>query len=335
MADIKKIKINNTSYDIKDSSAVHTSDLATVATTGDYNDLTNKPTIPTIPTALSSFTDDLGTNPTHTHSQYLTQHQDISGKANISDLATVATSGDYDDLSNKPTIPTTASDIGALSTSGGTVNQNVTLTDNSATSSIKLKDSEISYIVNPSEEHRRTIAFTDNNDKTISNIDFVYKTNGATGIEFNVPRTVSGGLVVTYTLKLGIYNDPVNGRYIDFSDATDIQKQLTSFAFPSTSATTLFDSNDASKDPVPASTFTYTATDYGYVTFLHRTANAGGYIGLSTDNVYSYLTAHNNNQYLRVSVPVRKGATVTVEYSAASQTSPVSKLIFVKAGGVA
>ena len=36
---------------------------------------------------------------------YLTQHQDISGKANTADLATVAFSGSYNDLSNKPTIP--------------------------------------------------------------------------------------------------------------------------------------------------------------------------------------------------------------------------------------
>lgn len=48
---------------------------------GSYDDLTNKPTIPTVPTKLSEFTDDLGSSPTHTHSQYLTQHQDISGKA--------------------------------------------------------------------------------------------------------------------------------------------------------------------------------------------------------------------------------------------------------------
>ena len=80
--------------------------LADVALSGDYDDLTNKPTIPaaqvnsdwnassgvaqilnkptipTVPNTLSSFTDDLGTSPTHTHSQYLTSHQDISGKAN-------------------------------------------------------------------------------------------------------------------------------------------------------------------------------------------------------------------------------------------------------------
>lgn len=34
-----------------------------------------------IPTKLSDLTDDLGTNPTHTHSQYLTSHQSLSGYA--------------------------------------------------------------------------------------------------------------------------------------------------------------------------------------------------------------------------------------------------------------
>jgi hypothetical protein len=38
--------------------------------------------IPTVPTKLSGFDDDLGTSPKHSHSQYLTAHQDISGKQN-------------------------------------------------------------------------------------------------------------------------------------------------------------------------------------------------------------------------------------------------------------
>ena len=38
-----------------------------------------------IPTKLSDLTDDLGSNPTHTHSQYLTSHQDISMKQDIED----------------------------------------------------------------------------------------------------------------------------------------------------------------------------------------------------------------------------------------------------------
>lgn len=44
---------------------------------GSYNDLTDRPTIPTVPSKVSAFTNDAG---------YLTEHQDISGKANASDL---------------------------------------------------------------------------------------------------------------------------------------------------------------------------------------------------------------------------------------------------------
>lgn len=47
----------------------NTADLATVATSGNYNDLLNKPTIPTVPTNISAFTNDAG---------YLTSIQDGS-----------------------------------------------------------------------------------------------------------------------------------------------------------------------------------------------------------------------------------------------------------------
>lgn len=47
-------------------------DVATVATSGSYNDLTNKPTIPTVPSNVSAFTNDAG---------YLTQHQSLAGYA--------------------------------------------------------------------------------------------------------------------------------------------------------------------------------------------------------------------------------------------------------------
>ena len=51
------------------SAKANSADLSTVATSGDYNDLTNKPVIPTVPTNVSAFTNDAG---------YLTQHQSLS-----------------------------------------------------------------------------------------------------------------------------------------------------------------------------------------------------------------------------------------------------------------
>jgi len=60
--------VNNLTYYTK------TSNLSNVATSGNYNDLTNKPTIPTIPTNVSAFNNDAG---------YLTQHQDLSSYATI------------------------------------------------------------------------------------------------------------------------------------------------------------------------------------------------------------------------------------------------------------
>src|SRR5574344_1515446 len=123
--------------------------LATVATSGSYNDLSDKPTIPTIPavnngtltiqkngTTVKTFTANSSSNVTAditvptkvseltNDSGYITgvSWNNVSGKpstftpkahthakSDITDfptLATVATSGSYTDLANKPTIPT-------------------------------------------------------------------------------------------------------------------------------------------------------------------------------------------------------------------------------------
>ena len=61
---------------------------ATVATTGSYNDLTDKPTIP------AAYT-----------------HPATHPASMITGLSTVATSGSYADLTNKPTIPTVTNDL--------------------------------------------------------------------------------------------------------------------------------------------------------------------------------------------------------------------------------
>lgn len=67
--------------------------LSTVATSGSYNDLSDKPTIPTKVSALQN---DAG---------YLTQHQSLAAYVKSSELKAVAKTGSYNDLTNKPTIP--------------------------------------------------------------------------------------------------------------------------------------------------------------------------------------------------------------------------------------
>ena len=73
----------------------NTSSLATVATSGSYNDLLNKPTIPDVSDYYTK---------AETYSQDEVNTL-LSAKADTSSLKTVATTGDYDDLINKPTIP--------------------------------------------------------------------------------------------------------------------------------------------------------------------------------------------------------------------------------------
>ena len=101
--------------------------LATVATSGSYNDLNDKPTIPTKTSELTNDSDFATTSQVNAKQNALTETQlaavdsgiteakrtkydgyeeIINQKANSADLAKVATSGSYNDLSNKPTIPT-------------------------------------------------------------------------------------------------------------------------------------------------------------------------------------------------------------------------------------
>lgn len=95
-----------------------TPSLATVATSGSYNDLSNRPTIPTVNNAtltiqkngstVKTFTANASSNVT-ANITVPTKTSDLSNDSNFvasSALSTVATSGSYADLSNKPTIPT-------------------------------------------------------------------------------------------------------------------------------------------------------------------------------------------------------------------------------------
>ena len=100
----------------------NTSSLATVATSGSYTDLTNKPTL------FSGVYTDLTSKPSLATVATSGSYADLTGKPTLS---TVATSGSYTDLTSKPTLfsgtfadltskPTTLSGYGVTSVSGGT-----------------------------------------------------------------------------------------------------------------------------------------------------------------------------------------------------------------------
>ena len=178
MSDIgeKHYKIGNI-----DTGVALTQNLATVATSGSYNDLTNKPTIPTDTSDLtngagfitgitsSDVTTALGYTPT-----------------NPSSLATVATSGDYDDLLNKPTIPTVPTNVSAFNNDSGyitnTVNNltNYTLTSNLATVATSGSYSDLSNKPSALYEHKITVARY-NTDATLE-VTFNIKDNNSSDL---------------------------------------------------------------------------------------------------------------------------------------------------------
>lgn len=104
------------------STYIEADELATVATSGSYNDLTDKPTIPTVNnatltiqkngTTVNTFTANASSNatanitvPTSTSDLTNDGADGTSTYVEADDLASVATSGSYNDLTNKPTIP--------------------------------------------------------------------------------------------------------------------------------------------------------------------------------------------------------------------------------------
>lgn len=139
-------------------------ELANVATSGDYTDLINTPTIPsTVGLATETYVQNkiaevvnsapgtldtlnelaqaLGNDPNFA----TTMATELGKKANTASLATVATSGSYNDLSNKPTIPSVGNGtltIQKNGTSAGTFTANAT-TDKTINIIVPTKVSEL------------------------------------------------------------------------------------------------------------------------------------------------------------------------------------------------
>lgn len=180
-----------------------------------------------IPTKTSDLTNDSG---------YLTEHQsltnyalkselpDISGKANTADLATIATSGsyndltnkptlfsgDYDDLTNKPTIPTTYNDLTyevgtAQSIAGGTLSVDGTKALHVITTTAAI--SGITFSAAPADGHSCHVIITAASELTVSIAHGATMVTGYTSVcpeakalDITIP---AGGYIEVDLLRVG------------------------------------------------------------------------------------------------------------------------------------
>lgn len=171
-----------------DSNFVASGDLATVATSGSYNDLSNKPTIPAAQVQSN------WTQTTTTAVDYI---------KNKPTLATVATSGSYNDLSNKPTIPTVNN--GTLTVTQNGTSKGTFTANQSGNSTIALTDTTYSAGTN--------IDITSNTIKTKTlGIEYIVGTQtGSTNVWTGVSTDTGCSSSTIYTGKVIVYHLPYAG----------------------------------------------------------------------------------------------------------------------------
>ena len=161
-------------------------DLATVATTGAYSDLSGTPTIPT---ATSDLENDSGFITSSALSGYATETWvgqqgyltsvawgDVTGKPTF---ATVATSGSYNDLSNKPTIP----DVTYMVTTNTaqTITAQKTFDGDSGSTNAK-----VPVIIKYDSDEVAGLQVYDYNDSSTVNLDFP-STSGVLALKSEIP----------------------------------------------------------------------------------------------------------------------------------------------------
>ncbi len=126
---------------------------------GDYNDLTNAPTIPTVPTNVSEFNNDAEyvTTTQLNAANYITA-ADVPAQVNADWNATEGAaqilnkpelfSGDYNDLTNKPTIPTVPTNVGAFTNDAGYITAEDIPAISSVPTNVSAFDNDANYITN-------------------------------------------------------------------------------------------------------------------------------------------------------------------------------------------
>ena len=180
------------------ATAVQPGNLATVATTGSYTDLIDKPSIPA--------------------AQVNSDWNAVSGVSQIlnkPNLATVATSGSYSDLSNKPTIPTvptTDQTYNASSTNpqSGTAVAGAIATVNQVPSSTSADENKVLTVnaqgVANWAPAQGGASYTAGDGLSLSNGEFDVNVGDGLAIGSVLAETSTGSQTIPYSMEAGSYN---------------------------------------------------------------------------------------------------------------------------------
>ena len=174
-----------------------TEDLAEIATSGSYNDLSDKPTIPDV--------------------SNLATKTELQSKADTSDLSAVATSGSYNDLSDKPTIPSqytlpTASEttLGGVKVDGSSI----TISDGVISASVSGGTMDYSALSNKPKINNIELS----GNKTLADLGIQAAGNYLTSVpseyitesELNSKNYLTDSDLTSYALKSEIPTVPAN-----------------------------------------------------------------------------------------------------------------------------
>ena len=224
---------------------VESGDLATVATSGDYTDLTNKPTIPTVgdgtitiqknSTTVDTFTVNQSANktiniavPTKTSDLTNDGSDGTDTYVESGDLATVATSGSYTDLINTPTIPAAQvnSDWSANSGVAQILNKPTTIAGYGITDAYT--KTEVDTLVASAYKFAGTVS-------TVSGMGALIAANVGNVYNFDTSFTTTSDFVegagITYPagtnvaiaeVSTGVYKYDVLAGFVDISGKQDI-----------------------------------------------------------------------------------------------------------------
>ena len=263
------------------------SDLSTVATTGSYSDLSNKPT-----------------------------------------LSTVASTGSYSDLTNKPVIPVKTSDLtndsgfltqvdasNKVSKSGDTMTGTLYINSaspvysscDSSDTGIVLKNTNDNTSSSPAQNQMRVLRAVNDDNTILGDIRFVHNKNGSVNTTIFARNYSTGNAANAF---LGIYVDSTGKDIISLSPG--IKSQLITYSFPSTRTINL---------TLTESPMSYTAPANGWV-YLNKDADNGTQIALknSTKNIM-YRSCASFSTALSVIVPVSKDDVITALYNAQGTTN--------------